>query len=91
MMISNLTLAISQTLNFSLLETNLLNNNPFKAIFDHLNEDNNSFLFFNYRKTIFDHPNEDPNYNPLPEEERPGGFEWNEGDRPAPAAEATRR
>lgn len=40
-------------------------------------------------KMIFDTPAEDPNYNPPPEEERPGGFEWveAEGARPDDAAE----
>lgn len=32
------------------------------------------------RKIIFDSPEDDPNYNPLPEE-RPGGFDWGEGQR----------
>lgn len=31
-------------------------------------------------KWIFEGPAEDPNYNPLPEE-RPGGFNWGEGER----------
>ena len=45
--------------------------------------------FLWYRKMIFDTPAEDPNYNPPPEEERPGGFEWveAEGARPDDAAE----
>ncbi|XP_019618806.1 PREDICTED: derlin-2-like [Branchiostoma belcheri] len=32
-------------------------------------------------KWIFDAPPEDPNYAPLPEEDRPGGFRWGEGVR----------
>lgn len=32
-------------------------------------------------KSIFDAPPEDPNYQPLPEEDRPGGFNWGEGQR----------
>ncbi|CAH3196255.1 unnamed protein product [Porites evermanni] len=32
-------------------------------------------------KAIFDAPPEDPNYQPLPEEDRPGGFNWGEGQR----------
>jgi len=47
------------------------------------------FFFFTYNnnyyidfcsKTIFDGPADDPNYNPLPED-RPGGFNWGEGER----------
>ena len=34
-----------------------------------------------FRKAIFDAPPEDPNYQPLPEEDRPGGFNWGEGQR----------
>ena len=33
------------------------------------------------RKALFDAPLEDPNYQPLPEEDRPGGFHWGEGQR----------
>lgn len=33
-----------------------------------------------FLKTIFDAREDDPNYNPLPEE-RPGGFDWGEGQR----------
>ena len=40
-----------------------------------------------YRKAIFDAPPEDPNYQPLPEEDRPGGFNWGEGQRVGAAAE----
>ena len=36
-------------------------------------------IIFCFRKYLFDHPREDPNYNPLPEDERPGGFNWGEG------------
>ena len=39
------------------------------------------FLVFVCRKTIFDAPPEDPNYQPLPEEDRPGGFNWGDGQR----------
>ncbi|XP_071849342.1 derlin-2-like [Apostichopus japonicus] len=35
-----------------------------------------------FLKTILDPAAEDPNYNPLPEEERPGGFEWGDGQAP---------
>ncbi len=38
-------------------------------------------LFFLSRKWIFDPHNDDPAYNPLPEDERPGGFAWGEGQR----------
>ncbi|CAH3110564.1 unnamed protein product [Pocillopora meandrina] len=38
-------------------------------------------------KAIFDAPPEDPNYQPLPEEDRPGGFNWGEGQRVGAAAE----
>ena len=31
------------------------------------------------RKWIFDAAPDDPAYNPLPEDERPGGFQWGEG------------
>ncbi|XP_041052445.1 derlin-2 isoform X1 [Carcharodon carcharias] len=34
----------------------------------------------NILKAVFDIPEEDPNYNPLPED-RPGGFNWGEGQR----------
>lgn len=34
------------------------------------------------RKTLLDTAPEDPNYNPLPEEERPGGYDWGEDQRP---------
>lgn len=34
-----------------------------------------------FLKAIFDAPLEDPNYQPLPEEDRPGGFHWGEGQR----------
>ncbi|CAH1801827.1 unnamed protein product [Owenia fusiformis] len=34
-----------------------------------------------FLKMIFDHGGDDPNYNPLPEEERPGGFNWGEGQQ----------
>ena len=37
---------------------------------------------FTPRKRILDTNPEDTNYNPLPEEERPGGFDWGEGQRP---------
>lgn len=37
------------------------------------------FYMFSTRKWLFDMPPEDPDYNPLPEEERPGGFNWGEG------------
>lgn len=40
------------------------------------------FYPFHNRKTILDPAAEDPNYNPLPEEERPGGFEWGDGQAP---------
>lgn len=39
------------------------------------------FIFF-HRKAILDPVAEDPNYNPLPEDERPGGFDWGEGQAP---------
>ena len=31
-------------------------------------------------KLLFDDPPEDPNYHPLPDDERPGGFNWGGGD-----------
>lgn len=34
-----------------------------------------------FLKTLFDAPPEDPNYQPLPEEDRPGGFNWGEGQQ----------
>lgn len=34
-------------------------------------------------KTLLDTVPEDPNYNPLPEEERPGGYEWGGEDQGA--------
>lgn len=37
------------------------------------------YSFF-FRKAIFDGNEDDPNYNPLPED-RPGGFNWGEGQR----------
>ena len=33
-------------------------------------------------KLLFDDPPEDPNYHPLPDDERPGGFNWGGGDGP---------
>ncbi|XP_022781511.1 derlin-2-like [Stylophora pistillata] len=39
-------------------------------------------------KAIFDAPPEDPNYQPLPEEDRPGGFNWGEGQQVGAAAAA---
>ena len=39
------------------------------------------YFVFPCRKAIFDAPPEDPNYQPLPEEDRPGGFNWGEGQR----------
>jgi len=39
-------------------------------------------LFFTCRKYLFDPVPDDPNYNPLPDE-RPGGFEWGQGQRVA--------
>ncbi|XP_066291557.1 derlin-2-like [Branchiostoma lanceolatum] len=39
-------------------------------------------------KWIFDAPPEDPNYAPLPEEDRPGGFHWGEGVRVGEGDEA---
>ena len=36
---------------------------------------------------LFDPVPEDPNYNPLPEEDRPGGYNWGEGAGNAPGAE----
>jgi len=39
------------------------------------------------RKAIFDAAPEDPNYQPLPEEDRPGGFNWGDGQRVGQAAE----
>lgn len=38
-----------------------------------------TYLFYHFRKSLFD-TQEDPDYNPLPEE-RPGGFNWGEGQR----------
>lgn len=38
-------------------------------------------------KAIFDAAPEDPNYQPLPEEDRPGGFNWGDGQRVGQAAE----
>jgi hypothetical protein len=32
------------------------------------------------RVMLFDAPPDDPNYGPLPEEERPGGFAWGGGE-----------
>lgn len=37
-------------------------------------------------KAIFDATPEDPNYQPLPEEDRPGGFNWGDGQRVGQAA-----
>jgi Derlin-2/3 len=37
-------------------------------------------VMLSFRKTIFDGPVEDPNYHPLPED-RPGGFNWGEGEQ----------
>lgn len=37
-------------------------------------------------KAIFDAAPEDPNYQPLPEEDRPGGFNWGDGQRVGQAA-----
>ncbi|XP_002735994.1 derlin-2-like [Saccoglossus kowalevskii] len=33
-----------------------------------------------FLKSIFDGPTVDPNYEPLPEEDRPGGFRWGQGE-----------
>ena len=38
-------------------------------------------VWFGCRKAIFDAAPEDPNYQPLPEEDRPGGFNWGDGQR----------
>lgn len=38
-------------------------------------------------KAIFDAAPEDPNYQPLPEEDRPGGFNWGDGQRVGQVAE----
>ena len=40
---------------------------------------NNTQRFILRRKWIFDAAPDDPAYNPLPEDERPGGFQWGEG------------
>lgn len=39
-------------------------------------------IVFLHRKYLFDPVPDDPNYNPLPDE-RPGGFEWGQGQRVA--------
>ena len=33
-------------------------------------------------KLLLDDPPEDPNYHPLPDDERPGGFNWGGGEGP---------
>ena len=39
----------------------------------------NKVLLCFYRKWIFDVTADDPAYAPLPQDERPGGFQWGEG------------
>lgn len=53
----------------------------YEATFALLHENNLISMAIVCRKALFDAPLEDPNYQPLPEEDRPGGFNWGEGQR----------
>lgn len=45
---------------------------------------NLKLIHWNFRKNIFDEPQDDADYQMLPEEDRPGGFNWGErANRPA--------
>ena len=39
-----------------------------------------SNCLFYFRKSLLETPEQDANYDPLPEE-RPGGFDWGQGER----------
>lgn len=42
----------------------------------------NIYLYIYCRKSLFDEYVEETEYTPLPAEQRPGGFNWGEDERP---------